>query len=413
MFSTQHYKRFLVQFGLATLAGAAVAVALVVCIDPYGLYGLVDQPGLNRVKPQLRRYQKEIKTELAFKAGADTFIIGNSRAEIGFDPQHPALAAGTGATYNLALAGSRIGSAREQLSRLRARGKRPARLLVGVEFLDFLVKPQAPLRPETAPAPAFSALADLQWRLDAAFSIDSVADALATLRLQHMDDPESMTARGFNPFHDHRKLARDEGYYPLFQQRAGDYARRFAARAPALRSEHGQAAIDLDHLRSILTQAAADGADVHVAIYPYHAQILAMFEQAGMMPAFEQWKVMLAAEIDAIRAARRGARITLWDFSGYLPYQCEAIPARGDRKGTTAWYWEAGHFKSALGDRMLDRMFAQPAADGADGFGVRLGMPQVSANQQRMARERAVCAGSAPRLFEDAAALVARSRPAS
>lgn len=412
MLPTQQHRRFLVQFTLATLAISAVALALVVCVDPYGVYGLVDRGGLNRVKPQLKRYQKEIKTELAFKAGADAFIIGNSRAEIGFDPQHPAFAANAGATFNLALAGSRIGAAREQLARLRARGKRPAKLLVGVEFLDFLIDPQAPLRPEAAQVPAFSALADLRWRLDAAFSIDSVADALRTLRLQRMDDPESMTARGFNPFHDRRKLARDEGYHPLFEQRAADYARRFTARAPVLRSEHGQAASDLDHLRSILTEAAADGADVHVAIYPYHAQILAMFEQAGMMPAFEQWKVMLAAEIDAIGAAHPGARISLWDFSGYLAYQCEAIPAKGDRQGKTDWYWEAGHFKSALGDRMLDRMFAQPGVDGGDGFGVRLGMPQVSANQQRMARERANCAAGYPRLFEDAAALMAKARAA-
>jgi hypothetical protein len=34
------------------------------------------------------------------------------------------------------------------------------------------------------------------------------------------------------------------------------------------------------------------------------------------------------------------------------------------------WYWEAGHFKSELGDRMLDRIFGKPG--GIPGFGILL-----------------------------------------
>ena len=408
--STQPYKRFLMQFGLLTAAVAASATALVVAVDPYGLYRLVDQPGFNQVKPQLKRYQREIKTDLALAAQADTLIIGNSRAEIGFDPAHPALAADAGSTFNLALAGSRIESARAQLEAMRARGKHPRKLVVGVDFLDFLIDPQGPAR-ASAQAPATTKLASLAWRLDAAFSIDSLTDALSTLRLQRLADPESMTARGFNPFYDYDKMARDEGYYPLFQQRATEYAKRFTTRAHGLRNRQGQAASDFEHLNSILSQAAADGTEVHIAIYPYHAQILAMFEQAGMMPAFEQWKVLMAAQVDAIRAAHPQARLTLWDFSGYMPYQCEPIPAQGDRRAATKWYWEAGHFKSALGDIMLDRMFAQPAADAPDGFGVRLAGPLAAGGHQaRFAAGRARCAAGYPRLFDDAAALVASAR---
>ncbi len=406
--STPPYRRFLLQLGLLTIAGAVAASALIVAIDPYGLYRLAERPGFNVVKPQLKRYQKEIKIELARAAGADAFIVGNSRAEIGFNPEHPAFASNTRSTFNLALAGSRLASARSQLATLRASGQRARKLVVGVDFLDFLVDPRAPAR-ASAPAPAHDRLADLQWRLDAAFSIDSLTDALATVRLQRLADPESMTARGFNPFFDYRKMARDEGYYPLFQQRATDYAKRFVTRPHALRNAHGQAAADFDDLNNILADAAADGAEIHIAIYPYHAQILAMFEQAGVMDAFGEWKAMLAAQVAAARAARLDARITLWDFSGYQPYQCEPIPARGDRKSATKWYWEAGHFKSTLGDLMLERMLARPAANAPDGFGVMLDAGQRE-NNERMARGRAQCAQTYPRLFEEAALLVENAR---
>jgi hypothetical protein len=412
MTSTLPYKRFLLQFALLGVAAAASATALIVCIDPYGLYRLVDRPGLNRIKPQLKRYQKEIKTELALAARADAVIIGNSRAEIGFNPEHPAFAAQASSTFNLALAGRKLESARAQLDALRRHGIHPRKLVIGVDFLDFLVDPNAPRRAHAAP-PAPDRLAELAWRFDTAFSIDSLTDALATVRLQRLADPESMTARGFNPFHDYRKMAREEGYYPLFQQRATDYAQRFVTRPHALRNGQGQSAADFEHLHAILSEAAAAGAEIHIAIYPYHAQILAMFEQAGMMPDFAQWKALMAEQAAAIRAAHPGARITLWDFSGYQPYQCEPIPARGDRRAVTAWYWEAGHFKAALGDIMLDRMFAQPAADAADGFGVRLPTPQAAlAQRERLEAGRAQCAAAYPRLFDDAAVLVAQARAA-
>ena len=51
----------------------------------------------------------------------------------------------------------------------------------------------------------------------------------------------------------------------------------------------------------------------------------------------------------------------MWDFSGYTTYQCEAVPAKGDKKKATRWYWEAGHFKRELGDLILDRIFSRGA----------------------------------------------------
>jgi hypothetical protein len=406
---TQHYQRFLTQFGLLTAAGVVAALAVVVAVDPYGLYRLVQRPGFNQVKPQLKRYQQEIKTELALAAKADALILGNSRAEIGFDPAHRRFAADANSSFNLALAGSRISAGRGALAALRAKGLQPRKLVIGVDFLDFLVDPRAPLR-APASVPAKDGVKDLLWRMDAAFSIDSLSDALATIRLQRLADPESMTARGFNPFYDYRKMAREEGYYPLFQQRATDYAQRFAARPPALRTALGQTSSDVEHLDAILAQAAADGAAIELVIYPYHAQIMALFEQAGMMPAFEEWKAMLAAQVDAVRARQAGAHIALWDFSGYASYQCERIPAKGDRSSATEWYWEAGHFKSALGDLMLERMLARPAADADDGFGFQLSTARLEQNRQRMARQRAQCLAAYPGLFADTALLYQRAR---
>lgn len=78
--------------------------------------------------------------------------------------------------------------------------------------------------------------------------------------------------------------------------------------------------------------------------------MLAMFEAAGLWPLFDEWKAQLVLAIGDIRVRFPDARISLTDFSGYGTYNCERIPAANERDAATRWYWEAGHFKKALGD---------------------------------------------------------------
>lgn len=77
---------FLRWLAMTVFAGTLAVVVLVITIDPYRLYGFTEYRGLNTVKPALGRYQNEIKLSQALNAQSNAFIMGNSRAEIGFDP---------------------------------------------------------------------------------------------------------------------------------------------------------------------------------------------------------------------------------------------------------------------------------------------------------------------------------------
>lgn len=373
-------------------------------VDPYRLYRLAEHPGLNQVKIQPERYQKEIKLASARAMQADLLILGNSRAEIGLDPDYPGLAALGLAPYNLALAGTRLQVAREQLEQLAAAGQHPKRLIVGVEFLDFPINPDSVQQPAPATVVA-TPLASLAWRFDALFSIDSVLDSVKTVRSQRNPNASSMSARGFNPLREYRQMARDEGYYALFRQRAQDYAARFKKLPRGLVTRATGSAREFDQVQAVMALGVKDGAAIDIVIYPYHAQIMALLDEAGLAPMFEQWKTLLATQVAAVRAAHPQARVTLWDFSGYAQYQCEAIPAKGDRKAQTRWYWEAGHFKAELGNVMLARML-DPQRENECGFA--LTPAGIDDNRARVARERAACLAANPALFSEAAALSKR-----
>ena len=77
----------------------------------------------------------------------------------------------------------------------------------------------------------------------------------------------------------------------------------------------------------------------------------------------------------------------------------------GNTRSVTRWYWEAGHFKSALGERILQRILG-----GETAFGFRLGADTLAANRQRIAAERAQCAGDYPQVFTGARDVVANAR---
>lgn len=397
-----HHARFLRWLAGVMLATAALSALAVLLVDPYGLYGWYEKAGINRAKPPLMRHQNEIKLARALRLQPRLVIVGNSRVEAGLDPDGPALQ-GTNAV-NLGLAGTGTATAVSQLRYLAAQGIGPRHVVAGVDFVDALTA--APVGQAGPVPPLRVALPGRAWQADALLSAASLKDALRTVALQH--DPEGPTAtlRGFNPLREYHRTARVEGYAAIFRQREQENERKLARFA--------QGGLDVVALRAELrglTDAAALGnpaVALDLLIYPYHAQLLAAFERNGLWPRFEAWKTVLVEEVAAARRRHPRARIGLVDFSGYGERQCEPVPAPGSGMATR-WYWEAGHFKAALGEVMLARLLArgrEGAAEGMQGdagFGVPLEAANGMANRHRIAAERAACRARQPALFDGAA----------
>jgi len=374
---THSGRRYLRWLAVTALLGIVAALATIVVVDPYGLYDVANAAGFNRVKPRPARYQNEIKLTRASRVRADALILGNSRAEIGFDPEARAFSRAGMSAYNLAIPGSTISTARRQLAYLDRVDAAPKAVLIGLDFLDF-VGTSSPTDARTAQHPTEGRdhpVERLGWRVDSLFSLTSLNDALRTLRVQHDPDAEVTTSRGFNPLNEYRPLARREGYYALFRQRAQENARSYVRLTDRRLIPERFA-----ELRAMLDTAALRGIEVTLVIYPYHAQILAMLEEVGLSVMFDEWKRHITEEVAAASERRPSARTVLADLSGYGVYQCEAIPMRDDRSTETRWYWEAGHFKKELGDVMLSMMLAPPESSVNDeSFGSPLQPDKIDA----------------------------------
>jgi hypothetical protein len=220
-----------------------------------------------------------------------------------------------------------------------------------------------------------------------ALSLDTLVDSALTLAARSDRYAADVDADGFNPLHQYNLLALQEGYGSLFLQKNAENARTYM-KAPksvfAEGSSTSESWRDLDQLVALIRK---HGIDARFVIYPYHAHILEMFRHAGLMRAFDDWKRQLS---DIVGASGDGCR--LWDFSGYTAYATEPVPAPGDRRSEMRWYWESGHFKRELGDRMLARMFSESDL----GFGTCLTRAGVESQIARTREGRDRYATQAP-----------------
>jgi len=385
---------------------AALLVAVIVCnliIDPYGYVGAPRIPGLNALKPGPGSQLVPVKKAALSRAAPDALILGNSRAEVGFDPEHPAWAKRGLEAYNAAIRGAGLEVAVRMLETAR-QTQEPEVVIVGLDVLDFLTAPDAAVRPYPS-APAESVVDRFQRWFGAVATFGALRDSVRTIIAQHERYPEIITDRGLNPLREYEGIARVEGYHAMFAQRAQENARAYVRKPSGIFVEGTRSSPSFAIVEGLVERARQRGTELHLLIYPYHAQILVMFEAAGLWPAFEEWKRRLA-EI----AVAGGDAVVLWDFSGFSTYATEAIPGPGDRKAELRWYWEAGHFKKALGDVVLERVFLSKGGAESEGFGVRLTPANVDAHLGRIRERRDEFRALQPSLVADVEELVRRAR---
>ena len=337
---------------------AAVA-AINLLVDPYDLFRTVDADGFNRIKSQASQRTLLFKQANVERMRPNTLILGNSRAEVGFDPESRAWPDAARPVFNLAIPGSGPMQALAEFRRVEAFGD-PKLLLVGVDFVDFRTDSSKRSNPVPRPASPDSVWKAARDRLSALLTTDALIDSLATIRAQHDSNSPRLTTAGFNPMRDYVAIADREGYYSMFRQRNQENARNYARGFKSVYQADGRPAPEFDAIAQLLSNTHKRNVAVRLIIYPYHAQTLVLFHQAGLWDGFEDWKREL---VKIVQSAPAGTDVELWDFSGFAPYADERVPAPEDTASKLRWYWEAGHFKSALGDLALARIFDKRADD--------------------------------------------------
>lgn len=367
--------RFLGISAFTFAALCAAVVALNVAVDPFYIFGS-PTGAWNRLKPAALEHGLPTKAALLGRTRPQTLLLGNSRIEVGFDPASAEWPGEMRPVFNAGLAGVTLSTSAELLDEaLAAPGSSLKHVLVGVDLFDFLqadpgtpaqdpvdaAPDQGHTRANPDPSTAFwTLLTRTRKAVDATLTLDALVGSIRTVLAQ--DKPSAtMLPNGFDPRTDYGVYVRQHGFRDLFDQKQAQLDARFA-RYPHPDYAEPYRTSSFRSLRKIITAARVHDLELTLVIYPYHAWIMDLVRKHGIWDAAEAWKRAL---VRVVAETAPSMRVRVVDFSGYNAVTQEHVPAPGDLRTDVRWYWEPGHFRSALGNCMIARLYG----NGSRGFG--------------------------------------------
>jgi hypothetical protein len=357
----------------AVLAGMAIVVAGInLLIDPYEVFGTPRIGGISLLKPAAKNHALLAKTYQERRAHPVTVLIGSSSTHIGIDAAAGAWPAIMLPVYNYGIPGGYATSTSVATLRDALAGGGVKNAVVFLDFQNFF-GPEQPTSGMTEGDRRFHTLPDgtanparmLQVANDmflSAGTMGALIDSLETIVGQSNPDLLNLAGNGSSTEADFRNAARSDGIHDLFAQKDDFEAERADALVKIMAEWKGNLP-NLGLVREMIVLSKAHDVTLTLVITPHHADALEIYWRNGLWPRLEQLRTELVAMV-----AEQGGAVSLWDFMDYSDFNTESIPAAGDRKTQTHWFWEPTHFKKQLGEIMIGRMFG----NGHPAFGAKL-----------------------------------------
>jgi len=360
------YLRGLMGGILVTLVCVAVTNAM---IDPFGIYRSNGSPFRDGIGTRLGKAQ-------ALAAGSwEVVLLGNSRVEVGLDPQHRGWRGAR--VFNGGLPGAMFDET-DRAARLAIGGHRPREIVLCVDLADFDAG-RAPAD-EDSMTRLNPSINSVDYYLGTLLSVSALQRSVTTVK-NRMNDRRAMDWRqGQLDEHFVNHGAADWVAVPKYYNFSG------AEGATAdLYLDQGR----MQRLEKLLDDATAMGIRVDLVVLPTHVIFFERVILAGKWQTYLGWINDLSAMVERQNQKYPENRVALWDFCSYSKFTTEAYPTGGQTETDMRWYWDPGHFKKALGDLVIDRLTGYPPPEGEDisDFGVRLDRGNVGGFLERLSKE--------------------------
>lgn len=378
--SAHLFIRFLRIVSWGSVISLLALVLMNYLVNPYSIYTAPRINGINNNKPLLFKYLRLTKAYAVMRKKPDALIIGSSRTEHGLNPDHPAIGDGYN-SFNLALTGASIYENMRYLQ--HAYAVNPLKKVVlAVDLFQFNA-----YRPTAADfsEQRLRADADGNERSVSVFtdnlatlaSVDAVVASIKTL-FQQQNVENVILANGQDEQPDKDAIImRSGGRHEAALYSELNYISHLYFPRPHRKFDFVTAdgsVNTFDYFKEILAHCHTHNVELHLLISPAHARQWELVNSAGMWYQFEQWKREMVRYNDEVAKAHQVQPFPLWDFSGFNTYTTEPVPELGDKTYMMQWYWESSHYRTELGDLVLDRVldYKHPTHTIAEDFGVKI-----------------------------------------
>lgn len=335
---------------LVTLSILASVALFNYIVDPFGVYHLGEKWDWIKSRPAIPNYPCLHKAYAVEKAKADVLFLGNSRVGYGINPNHPEWFANA---YNLGIMGCNTYDCLRYLQHATA-AHVPKTVVIGIDLtlfnptrtiaMDFSEDRLLVQRDGTPTPRRF--LAD--WALTL-LSINALKGSFETVlapgdvpctyeagfesaaRLQHRSNLKGSEVVAFNTAYLKKKL------FP-FRDKDGH--------SPGL-----------EDFNDILAFCSKNNIRLIVFFNPVHAARLDMCTED-----WDNYTDWVRSIVTAMNTAK-GLRSELWDFTGFNSISTEPFPKPTDGVSSMQYYWEASHYRSGVGDMILEHIFGSRESD--------------------------------------------------
>lgn len=349
-------------------------------IDPFGMFWSPQIERINLIKPEAGKRSRITKAYQVNEIKPDILIVGNSRVEMGLNPNNKNFDGKV--VYNQGMPGAGVAMQVDYALDAIANNDTIEQLFVSVDFLDFLLSEKQVLDFKTKnnhhaqtnydfrlTSQGKSNLANinrLKEKLMMIFSLDAFSASINTI-FQQKSLTSSLNPLGFNSALSYVSIMNSEGIKPLFKQKLDEISARLTGKPWVIKvQDTAPYSPTFAHLGRLVKVAEEKKILITFFINPYHFSYLHTISDNNQWHNFQVWKKTLVSYLSAMQ----GDEFILWDFSGASDFVNEIVPI-ATPKQQMQWFWEPAHYKKELGDRLLARLFFR-AENSNVHFGVRL-----------------------------------------
>jgi hypothetical protein len=381
-------------FFLSAFLCVGLAVGFNLLVDPYGLFRIVDIEGFNVLKPEFGRNLIHSKMAAVRYVRPTSVIIGTSRTDQGYNPDHPAWSGSSPVRFNLGTGGANIYRIYRIAQHAQA-NQALEQIILALDFLSFNairgndgnIDNYVDVTVDGTPRP----FARFHGLVPGFMSFDAIASSLETVRNQNLDTAQST----YLPNGARHKVGRNIQRRAFYLSTAARFARSVYFPPPKFiySFEDNEARrSSFTYFRRLMALAYENQIDAKIVLNPVHAYLMETVSRTNLWNRFEEWKQTLV-EINEEEAIKHEQDpYPIWDFSGYNSITTQSIPEEDTPDGDEFFYFEASHFKPHLGDLVLDRIFGyqDPQRSIPDDFGVRLTSASIDEHLANIRAARAL-----------------------
>lgn len=382
------HQRFLRTLLLSVISLILMLISINLAIDPFATNRWLDITGLNHSKPEAGVHERLVKLFDVYRLKPEAITLGSSRTQYGLYIDGARW--GNAPIYNFGVSAPGIDEVHRLLAHATAQGKLKE-AIIGLDFFmfnaDFLLPGMEKFNNSALSYPGdLNPFREWTAMLSTAASLDTLDASWSTFQFnQHIqkNDPDVLprnpwptALQHYDSRHMFLRHATDYLDVFYFPKSTGRFVFQNAARGSMF-----------EHFRQIVRFSYQHHIDARFFISPSNAWQWEVIDAAGLWPQFEYWKRQLVIILNEEATFSGRPAFPLWDFSGYNSITSQTVPACGSHEAMSH-YFDASHYKPAVGQLVLDRALSQNTSSVPDDFGVQITPSNIESDLVTIRRDR-------------------------